>query len=104
MLHHIVLFRLQDKDGQTAQELARAAKKRAEHLAEVIPGIASLTACVGRNGADPLNHHLMLHGVFADDAALRCYSVHPEHQDFLAFLRGIIAPGGRACIDFDDET
>lgn len=102
MIHHIVLFRLADKNGKTAAEWAAEGKIRAESLRQTVPGAETLQVLVNSPEADAGNYHLMLHGIFADMTALHNYAVHEKHLEFVAFIKSVLAPGGRACIDYTE--
>ena len=102
MIHHIVLFRLADKDGRTAAEWAAEGKIRAESLRTTVPGAETLQVFLNMPAADAGNYHLMLHGVFADGTALKTYAVHEKHLEFVAFIRSVLAENGRACIDYTE--
>ena len=102
MIHHIVLFRLADKDGRTAAEWASEGKRRAESLRTTVHGAEALQVFVNMPGADTGNYHLMLHGVFPDETALHDYAVHEKHLEFVAFIKSVLAENGRACIDYTE--
>lgn len=101
MVHHIVMFRLKDTDGKTAQALAYEAKARADRLPETVSSLLSFEAVVNSESADRSNYHLALICTFADYAGLDAYQNHPDHKAFGAYLAGIRAEGGRACIDYE---
>lgn len=101
MVHHIVMFRLKDTDGKTAQELALEAKARAEKLPALVPSLCSMEVAVNSEAADRTNYHIALICTFADYAGLDAYQNHPDHKAFGKFIAGIRAEGGRACIDYE---
>ncbi|HAG12611.1 MAG TPA: stress protein [Ruminococcus sp.] len=102
MVHHIVMFRLQDTNGKTAQELAFEAKALAEKLPETVESIRGMQVCVNSEAADQTNYHIALICTFDDYAGLDAYQNHPDHKAFGKFIAGIRAEGGRACIDYED--
>lgn len=102
MVHHIVMFRLKDTDGKTAQELAYEAKGKADQLPETVESIRSMEVRVNSEAADQTNYHIALICAFDDYAGLDAYQNHPDHKAFGKFIAGIRAEGGRACIDYED--
>lgn len=80
MLTHVVLLSFLDPAD------APEGRQRLEALVGRIPELLSLTAGLDTVG-DPAAAHLALITTHADADALRAYQAHPDHQDFLDWLR-----------------
>ena len=98
MVRHVILWEL--KAEYSAEEKAvikQDIKTALESLAGVIPGLISIT--VNINGLESSNADCMLDSVFADEAALKAYAVHPAHQEAAnTKVRPFVAK--RLCLDF----
>ncbi len=101
MIKHIVMFRLIDTEGKTAMENALAAKEQADKLPELVPSIRKMETVINSEAAPDSNYHIALICDFDDMNGLDEYQNHPEHKKFGAFIAGIRAEGGRACIDYE---
>ena len=101
MIKHIVMFRLKDTDGKTASENAAEAKVLAETLPSLVPSISSMEVRLNADDADDTNFHIALICSFDDMKGLDEYQNHPDHKKFGAFIAGVRAEGGRACIDYE---
>ena len=101
MIKHIVMFRLIDTEGRTAMENALAAKEQANKLPELVPSIRKMETVINSEAAPDSNYHIALICDFDDMNGLDEYQNHPEHKKFGAFIAGIRAEGGRACIDYE---
>jgi len=101
MIKHIVMFRLIDTEGRTAMENALAAKEQADKLPELVPSIRKMETVINSQAAPDSNYHIALICDFDDMNGLDEYQNHPEHKKFGAFIAGIRAEGGRACIDYE---
>lgn len=101
MIKHIVMFRLIDTEGKTAMENAIAAKEQADKLPELVPSIRKMETVINSEAAPDSNYHIALICDFDDMNGLDEYQNHPEHKKFGAFIAGIRAEGGRACIDYE---
>lgn len=101
MIKHIVMFRLIDTEGRTAIENALAAKEQADKLPELVPSIRKMETVINSQAAPDSNYHIALICDFDDMNGLDEYQNHPEHKKFGAFIAGIRAEGGRACIDYE---
>ena len=101
MIKHIVMFRLIDTEGRTAMENALAAKEQADKLPELVPSIRKMETVINSEAAPDSNYHIALICDFDDMSGLDEYQNHPEHKKFGAFIAGIRAEGGRACIDYE---
>ena len=85
MISHLVLIRLRGGLGHEREERFLA---QAREVLGPIPGVRDLK--VGRNLRPDATHPFALVMDFADEAALKAYQVHPEHQRFLADIIGPI--------------
>lgn len=83
MISHLVLIRLRGGLGRDREERFLA---QAREVLGPIPGVRNLQ--VGRNLRAESTHPFALVMEFADEAALRAYQAHPEHQRFLADIIG----------------
>lgn len=101
MIKHIVMFRLIDTEGKTAMGNAIAAKEQADKLPELVPSIRKMETVINSQAAPDSNYHIALICDFDDMNGLDEYQNHPEHKKFGAFIAGIRAEGGRACIDYE---
>ncbi len=85
MFHHIVLLRF---TPESTTEQHRAVVDALRPLPEVIPEITSYEVHLDER-LDAANAHVSVHGTFADEAAWRTYSTHPDH---VAVIQTRIAP------------
>lgn len=98
MIHHIVLWKLNDfTDDNDKQIAAEEIKKRLENLSTTIPEIKELRVGIDLGAIDG-NFDVALHSVFADVADLEIYQQHPDHQAAGAFIKSVVA--GRVCVDY----
>lgn len=102
MIKHIVMFKLKDTDGKTAYENALEAKAMADKLPALVPSIRKMDTVINSKAAPESNYDIALICEFDDMAGLDEYQNHPDHKKFGAFIAGIRAEGGRACIDFEE--
>lgn len=78
MVKHVILWQLKDELDSNKKALVRKEiKKGLESLAGKIPGLISIKVNVNLLASS--NADLMLDSSFTDEAALKGYSVHPEH-------------------------
>ena len=96
MVKHIILWKL--KEEHNNKEVKQGIKCGLEELLGKIPGLVEIsvqTASLESSTAD-----VMLYSVFEDQASLKGYSVHPEHQ-YVAntFVRPFTET--RLCLDFE---
>jgi len=98
MIKHIVLWALHDNaEGRTKEQNALLAKNRLEALKDSISEIVEIevgTEHVGETSSVDMS----LYSVFKDQAALRRYQAHPEHQKILPFIGAITSD--RHVIDY----
>ena len=85
MISHVVLIRLRGGLGREREDRFLA---QAREVLGPIPGVRNLK--VGRNLRRDGSHPFALVMDFDDEAALKAYQVHPEHQRFLADIIGPI--------------
>ncbi|MDJ0839677.1 MAG: Dabb family protein [Acidobacteriota bacterium] len=98
MLRHIVMLKMADEaEGATGAENAAEAKRRLEALTATIPEIQRLE--VGIQALDdPGASDLALTVDVADEAALKTYAVHPDHQEVVAFIKKVVTE--RRVVDY----
>jgi hypothetical protein len=97
MIRHIVMWTFNGETPAARLEQSVQAAAALEALPPVIPEILSMT--VASNTVEiERNSDLVLVADFADEAALRTYGDHPEHQKVVALMKQIVA--SRAAIDF----
>lgn len=78
MVKHVILWQLKDELDSNKKVLVRKEiKEGLESLAGKIPGLISIKVNVNLLASS--NADLMLDSSFTDEAALKGYSVHPEH-------------------------
>lgn len=78
MVKHVILWQLKDELDSNKKALVRKEiKEGLEFLAGKIPGLISIKVNVNLLASS--NADLMLDSSFTDEAALKGYSVHPEH-------------------------
>ena len=97
MVKHIIVWKL--KPTESGQEqIKEGIKKGLEGLKDKIPGIVEIK--VHTTGLDSSNFDLMLDSTFVDEAALKGYTIHPEH---VAVATRDVRPNVeiRACVDYE---
>ena len=99
MVKHIILWKLRDDlTEEEKQRVKTDSKAGLEGLAGRIPGLLNIVVNVdGR--LDSSNADVMLDSTFTDEAALRAYTMHPEH---VAVADGKVRPytSLRTCLDY----
>lgn len=99
MIHHIVLWNLQEELSDTEKrEAALRIKKELEAVKEQAFGIVSLQ--VVTDGLASGNKDIALVSVFENEEALKAYQVHPAHVAAAAYVGSVTA--GRVCFDYED--
>lgn len=99
MVKHIILWKLKDEYSDAEKETIRQGIKAGlESLQGVIPGLLEIKVNTGRLASS--NADVMLDSTFADEAALKGYSVHPAHQE-VANTRVRPFTQTRLCLDFE---
>jgi len=99
MVKHVILWTLKDElSGLEAEKIKSDIKKELEGLVGKIPGLIEmriLTDCLSSSTAE-----LMLDSTFEDAAALKGYSVHPDH---VAVANVYVRPytAIRSCFDYE---
>jgi len=98
MIKHIVLWTLHDNaEGNTKKENALLAKSKLDALKNSIPEIIEIEVGLEHVGQSS-SVDLSLYSVFEDEAALKRYQAHPEHQKVLPFIGAISS--GKHVIDY----
>lgn len=99
MVRHIILWQLKDEySEEQKQEIRAGIKEGLESLKGKIPGLIDIKVQVERLASS--NADAMLDSTFEDEAALKGYSVHPEH---VKVADGKVRPytKARSCLDFE---
>lgn len=99
MVKHIILWQLKDELSAEEKEQVKAGiKEGLEGLQGKIPGLVEIK--VQNTGLASSNADVMLDSTFEDEAALKGYSIHPEH---VAVANGKVRPftKNRVCLDFE---
>lgn len=98
MVKHVILWKLKEEYGEEEKQQIKAGiKEGLESLQGKIPGLLDIK--VNTDSLASSNMDLMLDSTFEDEAALKGYSVHPEH---VAVANGKVRPytAVRSCLDF----
>lgn len=99
MVKHMILWKLRDDLSAEDKAAVKAGIKAGlEGLKGKIPGLLDIRVECG--GLASSNADVMLDSTFADEAALKGYSTHPEH---VAVADGKVRPYTqlRLCLDFE---
>lgn len=99
MVKHIILWQLKEELSVEEKEQVKAGiKEGLEGLQGKIPGLVEIK--VQNTGLASSTADVMLDSTFEDEAALKGYSVHPEH---VAVANGKVRPftKNRVCLDFE---
>lgn len=100
MVRHVIIWTLKDEYSEAEKADIRAGiKEGLEGLQGQIPGMVSIRVLT--EGLKSSNGDLMLDSLFEDEAALKGYAVHPNHQ---AVANGKVRPYTqvRSCFDFEE--
>jgi len=95
-LRHVVAWRLAAEDADTRAAQAEEIADRLRTLRGVVPTIEALSA--GPNVVEG-NWDVALVADFADRSALDAYTVHPDHQQVVAYVRSVVSD--RVAVDFE---
>lgn len=99
MIKHVVAWTFADQaQGRTKQENVELVASRLESLTGIVDGIRTLEV-VRPERAIQSTLDLMLYSEFDDEAALRAYAQHPEHQEVIALVQSVVS--NRAVADYD---
>lgn len=80
MVKHVILWQLKDElVGEQKDKVKADIKAGLEGLVGVVPGAVEIK--VVTEGLASSNADVMLDSTFVDEAALKGYSVHPNHVD-----------------------
>ncbi len=99
MVKHVILWTLKDElSPEEKEQIKIGIKNGLEGLAGKIPGMIDIK--VNINGLESSTVDLMLDSTFESEAALKAYSVHPEH---VAVADGKVRPytKTRSCLDYE---
>lgn len=97
MLRHIITWKLAAEDTAAKLESSATIAAALHGLVPLIPEIRSLTVASNVVSLDT-NWDLVLVADYDDEAALRTYIDHPEHQRVVGIIRPLVAE--RAAVDF----
>ena len=101
MIHHIVVFQLAAQDNETRQRHAGELKTRLEALADVIPGVVSLSVHQDLGQVDG-HWPLVLVSAFESLEVLNGYMTHPSHRAVIAWMNdGLVVD--RVAVDYTDQ-
>lgn len=99
MVHHIVLWNLDEKLSEAEKkEAAARIKKELEAVKEEVSGVVSLR--VVTDGLASSNKEIGLISVFESEEALKAYQVHPAHVAAGTFIKSVTS--GRSCLDYEE--
>ena len=101
MVKHVILWTLKEEFTEAQKnEIKAGIKEGLESLAGKIPGLLEIH--VNTNGLASSNADVMLDSSFEDEAALKGYSVHPEH---VAVANTKVRPytATRTCMDWEQK-
>ena len=99
MVKHIIVWTLKEEySAEEKADIKRGIKEGLEGLKDKVPGIIEIK--VYTEGLASSNADLILDSSFVDEAALKGYSVHPEH---VAVADTKVRPfvKQRSCFDFE---
>ncbi len=99
MVKHIILWQLKDEfTAEEKIEIKAGIKEGLESLKGKIPGLVDIR--VQTESLASSTAEVMLDSTFEDEAALKGYSVHPEH---VKVADGKVRPytKTRSCLDFE---
>ena len=99
MVKHIILWQLKDEFTlEEKAEIKAGIKEGLESLKGKIPGLVDIH--VQTESLSSSTSEVMLDSTFEDEAALKGYSVHPEH---VKVADGKVRPytKTRSCLDFE---
>jgi hypothetical protein len=99
MIYHVVMWRLRDEAKRTELlQINDKLQKNLQAMRNTVPGLLRLAIGFDRAGV-PDSADLLLYSEFDSWDALKCYEVHPLHDE----LRGIIGPLRieRRVVDFE---
>lgn len=95
-VRHVVMWKLAAEDAEVRAAQAAELVRRLEALVGVVPSIGSLSASVNTLFPEA-NFDVVLVSEFADEAALEAYTVHPVHQEVVAYVRSVVS--ARSAVD-----
>lgn len=97
MIKHIVLWTLANTPNASKEQNAGIAKSKLVALKETIPDIIDIEVGINVIG-EGSTVDMCLYSVFQDEAALKRYQAHPEHQKVLPFIASVTS--NRHVIDY----
>jgi len=97
MIKHIVLWTLANTPNTSKEQNAKDTKDKLEALKESIPEIIDIEVGINVIG-EGSTADMCLYSVFQDEAALKRYQAHPDHQKVLPFISSVTS--NRHVIDY----
>lgn len=86
------MWKLKETEGSSKQENVLKMKAMLENLPEHIKEIEFFEVGVSYlDTSDVSNSELVLHSEFENEAALKAYAEHPEHQKVVDFAKQVVA-------------
>lgn len=101
MVKHIILWKLKDNLSEEEKKSVKiGAKAGLESLQGKIPGLLKISVRI--EGLDSSNADMMLDCDFEDEASLKGYALHPEHN---AVANAKVRPytQTRLCLDYTEK-
>lgn len=99
MVHHIVLWNLNEELSQTEKkEAALRIKKELEAVKEQVPGVISLQVVTDILASG--NKDIGLISAFESEDALNAYQKHPAHVAAASYVGSVT--NGRVCLDYEE--
>ena len=98
MVKHIILWKL--KEEFNTDEVKKGIKEGLEGLMGKIPGLLEISVQTEKLSSSTAD--VMLYSVFEDEAALKGYSVHPNHVE-VANSKVRPFTESRYCMDFVED-
>mmetsp|Transcript_16562 Transcript_16562/g.35893 ORF Transcript_16562/g.35893 Transcript_16562/m.35893 type:complete len:103 (+) Transcript_16562:31-339(+) len=100
MIKHVVIWKLlEEANGKTKAENAREFKARLEALIPKIKAIKSMEVGIGYAPEDGPVADMTLTSIHDSKEGLQEYIDHPDHQEVVAFAKGIVAE--RRVVDYE---
>ena len=97
MIRHVINWKLAAEDTATKAEHASTIARELQGLVSLIPEIRALSVATNAVSIET-NWDVCLIADYDDEAALRTYIDHPEHQRVVPIIRALVSE--RAAVDF----
>jgi len=100
MVKHVILWKLKEEySAEEKNSIKEGIKQGLEGLKGKIPGLVDIKVNV--SPLQSSNCDVMLDSVFTDEAALKGYSVHPDHVE-VANTKVRPFTASRVCMDYEE--